>query len=191
MFSVDKLTLHPKANDCLFQHYRALRNIFHDVLGHLELDYLSMSLISPEQELIYFSSCPSLELNLIEMDLWQHDPILLMIDNSDANRLVWNEVYKDSAHFRLRHYKMEKTGICFGLSVLSHFRDFKVIYSFGLFQHEASLDQGLIQNIDTLKAMGKFCLQNIFEVFSKDECVFKLSQKKRHLYVVNPQSDII
>jgi hypothetical protein len=188
---VDKLTLHPKANDCLFQHYRALRNIFHDVLGHLELDYLSMILISSEQELIYFSSSPSLELNLIELNLWQQDPILHLAEKKEGDCLIWNDIYENSAHFKLRHYKMEKTQICFGLSLLSHFRDYKVIYSFGLYRDELSLDQGLIQNIDTLKAMGKFCLQNIFEVFTKDTFFLQSPAQKRHLYIVKPQSDII
>ena len=190
MFSVDKLTLHPKAHDCLFQHYRALRNIFHDVLGHLELDYLSIVLISPSQELIYFSSSPSLELNLIELNLWQHDPILC-IDMLDEEIVVWNEIYQNTALFKLRHYKMEKSGICFGLSIPSRFKQFKVIYSFGMYQHEAKLEQELTKNIITLKAMGKFCLQNIFEVFSADEILEKPGEKKRHLYVIKSQSENI
>lgn len=188
---MDKLTLHPKASVCLFKHYQALRNIFHDVLGHLELDYLSMALINSKHELIFFSSCPSLELNLIELDLWQQDTALLLADKTDGSIVVWDQIYKDSAHFKIRHYKMEKPSICFGMSLLSHVADFKVIYSYGLFQRESGLHQGLLNNIETLKAMGKFCLQNIFEVFSTDEIFYKHQEKKRHLYVVKSGSDII
>ena len=188
---MDKLTLHPKASVCLFKHYQALRNIFHDVLGHLELDYLSMALINSKHELIFFSSCPSLELNLIELDLWQQDTALLLADKTDGSIVVWDQIYKDSAHFKIRHYKMEKPSICFGMSLLSHVADFKVIYSYGLFQRESGLHQGLINNIETLKAMGKFCLQNIFEVFSTDEIFYKHQEKKRHLYVVKSGSAII
>ena len=191
MFIVVKLKLHPKAHDCLFQHYRALRNIFHDVLGHLELDYVSMVLIGSSQELIFFSSLPSIELNLIELDLWRQDPILLLRDIGHEKFVAWDEVYNDAAFFTLKHYKMKKPGIVYGLSLPARFREFQVIYSFGKFQHGSILDQGLVKNIGTLKAMGKYCLQNIFEVVTVEELLAQSVEKKRHLYVVHSQADSI
>jgi hypothetical protein len=188
---VDKLSLHPKAYDCLFKHYRALRNIFHDVLGHLELDFLSMALISPDKEICFFSSCPALELNLIEQNLWKLDPMLNQAYENLEKVLIWEEMYADDAYFKLKHYKIEKTGICYGFSKITQFKTYRVVYSFGVFQPDLSLQSKLQQNIETLLAMGKYCLQNIFEVIDREDTLSKQITKKTHLYVVKPQQDII
>jgi len=188
---VDKLSLHPKAYDCLFKHYRALRNIFHDVLGHLELDYLSMALISPDKELCFFSSCPAMELNLIEQNLWQFDPMLLLHVEKGNEVLIWHELYEGDAYFKLKHYKMEKPGICYGISKISQFKSYQVIYSFGVFQSDLLIQNKLKHHIETLLSMGKYCLQNIFEVIDREDTLNKQQMQKTKLYVVKPQEDII
>jgi hypothetical protein len=72
-FSYSNIQLHPEAKAILFQHYDALTIIFQDVLGLFEVDYMSIAMLNAKHELLFLSSKPSIERNLIEQDLWRHD----------------------------------------------------------------------------------------------------------------------
>lgn len=54
MDTVKKIKLHPSAKDFLFENFAILRRIFSDVLGQLEIDYISIALINKENELFFY-----------------------------------------------------------------------------------------------------------------------------------------
>ncbi len=68
-----EITLHPQAKELLFTHFRTLIKIFNDVLGHLEVDYMAIALLTARNELMFLSSTRAIESNLIEQNLWPLD----------------------------------------------------------------------------------------------------------------------
>jgi hypothetical protein len=160
---VDRIFLHPQAQDFLFEYYRALRLIFNDVLGHLEVDYISIALLNPKQELLFLSSQPSIEQNLIEHGLWSIDPCLQFSGLSHTNVNVWNDLYKKSSLVSLKHYKLDKPKLNFALSKSIVHREYHINYSFGVKTDDPFVHINLLQGIETLVSMGKFCLQNILK----------------------------
>lgn len=160
---VDRIKLHPQAQDWLFKYYRDLRFIFNDVLGHLELDYLSMALLNPKHELIFFSSQPSIEQNLIEHELWQNDPCIQSADLATQAPLIWHEIYQ-APHFRqLNHYKLIKPKLEFVLSKAVVNQDTAISYAFGVKSKDPVVQLNLRNNTKILLSIGKFCLQNIIQ----------------------------
>ena len=155
------ITLHPAAKDFLFKHYRSMKRIFGDVLGLLEVDYLSITLITPQNELLFLSSQPSIECNLIEHGLWQYDPCLNKAFLCGTSHQYWNNVYLQPVHKKLLHYKQEIFEFGFGLAIPHLFREFRVIYTFGFKATDASTKQKIENNIAKLRNMGQYCLQNI------------------------------
>lgn len=165
---MDRIILHPQAQDFLFEYYRALRLIFNDVLGHLEVDYISIALLNPKQELLYLSSQPSIEQNLIEHGLWNKDPCLHALHLNLNEVHIWNDLYKKPALTPLKHYKLEKPGFKFALSKPIIYKDFQIIYSFGVKTEDPFVHINLLQAIETLVSIGKFCLQNIHKEIHLD-----------------------
>jgi hypothetical protein len=181
---VDKICLHPQAQDLLFEYYRALRLIFNDVLGHLELDYLSFALINPEQELLFLSSQPSIEQNLIEQNLWLQDPCLNHLTSAADCNLIWNEIYQKPGLELLKHFKLIKPRLEFVFSRRVMIQDYGITYSFGVKSYDPMVQFNLIQNVDTLLSMGKFCLQNILKEIHLELPPALLKKSNQHLNLV-------
>lgn len=175
------ISLHPHAKDFLFQHYRTLTKIFSNVLGLLEIDYLSISLITPKHELLFLSSKPSIEANLIEHNLWQLDPCYQEIFYNQDKIQWWEELYCDQ---RLRYFKQTVNKFTMGLSIPAKFNEFHVVYSFGLKSSNEIIKKRIQNNIDKLNSIGKFCLQSILDTIPLPD--------RQRIYSVNrPQLKLV
>jgi hypothetical protein len=165
---VDRIFLHPNAQDFLFEYYRPLRIIFNDVLGHLEIDYISIAILNPKKELIFLSSQPSIEQNLIERGLWGNDPCLQFSGFSNNKITIWTEEYNKSDLISLKHYKLEKPKFKFAISNPIQYQNHYVSYSFAVKSEDPFVHINLINDIETLMSIGKFCLQNISKEITLD-----------------------
>jgi len=65
--------LHPQALDIQFRHRKEISRRFSDVLGLFNIDHLTILIANPIHEILFFSTTPSIEFNLISSDLWPHD----------------------------------------------------------------------------------------------------------------------
>ena len=183
---VDRICLHPQAQDWLFEYYRDLRIIFNDVLGHLELDYLSMALLNPSRELLFFSSQPSIEQNLIEHQLWPFDPCIQSAHLKPEQEFIWHELYQSPSLAQLKHYKMFKPKLAFAFSKAVVVEDYAITYAFGVKSQDPAIHFNLFNNTKILLSMGKFCLQNIVQELNLNFLpprFFKTNRQHLHLVV--------
>ena len=157
------ITLHPEVMDVLFKHYQSLRRLFYDVLGHLEIDYMSVALLNPKNELLFLSSRPSIERNLIDNKLWAFDASLHNDFFLQGKARVWDELYQDEWRKPLWEYKQKSHGYSMGISIPSTFEEYRVVYSFALKSTEERIKNKVINKIETLTSMGRFCLKNIMQ----------------------------
>lgn len=153
--------LHPSAQEMLFSHYRLLRRVFNDVLGLFEIDYLAITIINSKSEILFFSSQPSIEYNLIEKDLWQLDPSYHGVFLNQEKPQTWEMLYPQNKKNQLRYYKQEAHNYSTGLTIPSRFEEKRVVYSFALTSLEESIQKHFHQNALRLTQIGQFCLQNI------------------------------
>lgn len=164
--SCTTITLHPQAREYLFEHFVMLKVIFNDVLGHLEIDYMSIALLNPQNELFFLSSKPSIECNLIENNLWAFDPSFQHEFFMQDKPQLWDEVYQNDWHALVRQYKQESPGFSMGISIPSVFDKYRVVYSFALKSTNESIKNNIANKIQTLLSMGKFCLRNIIQAIA-------------------------
>jgi hypothetical protein len=164
--SCTTITLHPKARDFLFEHFVMLKVLFNDVLGHLEIDYMSIALLNSQNELLFLSSKPSIECNLIENNLWAFDPSLQYEFFMQDQPKLWDEVYQAERHKLVRQYKQESQGFSMGISIPSVFDEYRVVYSFALKSKNESIKNNITNKIQTLLSMGRFCLRNIIQTIA-------------------------
>ena len=155
------MTLHPSAESMLFLHYRTIRSIFNRVLGLIEVDYLSITLLTPQNELIFFSSYPSIEQNIIEQNLWQTDPSYQAHFFYQNRAQSWDELYPKETFNQLRQYKQDIPAFSTGLSIPTQYNQYRVTYCFALKSKHTLIQQAFQKNIKNLTSLGQFCLQNI------------------------------
>lgn len=171
--SVSAITLHPQAKTFLFEHYFTLKRVFSDVIGLLEIDYLSIALITRKNELLFFSSSPGIESNLIEHNLWQLDKSYQEEFIQSAQAQWWEVLYPKDKQNNLRHYKQEAEGFSIGLAIPAQFEQFRVVYSLAWKSRDETIKNKLQNEIDNLVSMGKFCLMKILKKIplpSKQRC---------------------
>ncbi len=166
---MDKIILHPQAQNLLFKYYRVLRIIFNDVLGHLEIDYLSIGLLNNHHQICFLSSMPAIEQNLIQHQVWQSDPVYQEDFFNQQDILIWTDTYQDDELYR---FKLAIPKFAFAISLPSVYEDFQVNYSFGLKSDDPYAHIRLLQNTDTLLSIGKYALSKILNIV-RDDIHFK------------------
>ena len=164
--SCTEVNLHPQAKDLLFEHYRTLLRIFREVLGHLEIDYMAIALLSRHNELLFFSSHPSIEYNLIEQNIWQLDASFHPDFFLAGKARLWEDLYHKNGQGSLHHIKQESPKFPIGIAVPSRFEQYQVVYSFASKSNDETVKNNLVNKIDTLGNIGKFCLQKILQTIS-------------------------
>lgn len=156
-----EITPHPMAKELLFKHYHSLRRIFSNVLGQLETDYISISLINSSSQLLIFSSSPSAELNILEKELWQLDKSYQAEFVYQDKPMSWDSIYKRGGSKSLYKYKLTNLGLTEGLIIPSSFESYRAIFSFGFKYFDPTISEMMEQTPNPLLAMGKFCLREI------------------------------
>ena len=178
-------TLHPQAYEILFKYYPILLNIFRDVLGHLELDYISINILTPKHELLMLSSRPAIEQNLIDKYVWQDDMTysLKFIENNTPQ--TWDSLYNEKSAKILRYHKQEVFEYSLGLSIPSSFQELRVVYSFAIKSKNRRDQEKLINNTEILCRMGRFCLQRIIKAIPLPDLDQKVSTKPTLRLIIN------
>jgi hypothetical protein len=171
-----KVTLHPQAEVFLFQHYRVMNKIFHDVLGHLEIDYMGIALLTEADELLFFSSKKSIEFHLIQHKLWPFDACYHPDFIQQGEPRLWEELYHKDWREALHFHKQGAPGFSMGIAVPAQFDEYRVVYSFAVTSTDEAIKTKILNNIETLARMGRFCLQKIMRVIPLPH--------QQHVYVV-------
>lgn len=161
--SCTKINLHPQAAAFLFQHFQVTRRIFNDVLGHLEIDYMGIALLNPKNELLFLSSKPSFEQNLIENNIWAFDGSYSTDFFIQGKAHLWEDLYHDEWREMLHLHKQKIPGFSMGIAVPSIFEEYRVVYSFALKSTNTAIKKEVLNQIETLTCMGRYCLQNIMK----------------------------
>ena|SRR3990167_3338952 len=166
------ITLHPQAGDLLFKHYRTISRIFRDVLGQLEIDYMAIALLTPNNELLFFSSSPGIEWNMIEHNLWL----------SDA-RFQHDFFMQEQAQSWCKH---KPSVFRVGLSIPSVVDEFRVVYTFASKSNDTATQTKIRNNIAMLIRMGRFCLKNIlYELPAFSQKSSPIQQKPQLKLIIN------
>lgn len=178
------VTLHPQAHDFLFRDYRILRRIFEDVLGQLEMNYISINLLTVKNEVLFLSSKPSLEHNLIENQLWQYDLSLQKEFFLQHRAQLWTSLYHDDYRKELQYYKQDVPKLKMGIAMPSFFENNRVVYSFGTQSNDTTIKSYIFNQTETLQKLGQFCLQRIVKAIQLPVGLNLLSEKKPVLKLI-------
>lgn len=177
------ITLHPSAQNALFNNYQTLRYLFSNVLGQVETDHLSIALIDKNNQLFFISSDPSIEQNLIEHEIWQFDGCFQPSFVYQNEMKAWHDLYHPDYVADLYRYKQAAKGFAMGFAIPADFEEFRAIFSFGFKSKDLFLKQHILSQKEKLLAMGKYCLREITETIALPNRT-KVDRAKPHLELI-------
>lgn len=165
------ITLHPNAGSFLFKHYVTVSRIFSNVLGQLEIDYLSIAFINTNNQLFFFSSNPSVQQNLIEQNAClAHGAYQPHFINQKQPKL-WNELDHGIHADCIKKFK-QAHGLLTGITIPAEFDNYKVVFSFGFKNARSFTQKKTPLHCKQLLTLGKYCLREL-----KERLIFPDEQK--------------
>lgn len=156
------ITLHPKAATFLFEHYVTVNRVFADVLGQLDIAYLSIAVVNHHHQLFFFSSKPSIQQNLIEKNLClsygAYQPIFI----HQKQPKLWSELDHGPHAECIEQFKKAHE-LHTGMAIPIELEGYKIIFSFGFKMTNFFALNKTPLYCKQLLTLGKYCFKELKE----------------------------
>lgn len=157
-----KIKLHPEVIEILFENRRYIKSVFSNLKGLHGITHMGMTCIDPNQELVAFSTTPSMEYNLFNQQLWIEDHCFNK-DSNDKNSLLWWD-YQDE---KIEQIKLTNNRLTMGMTIYRPIGDFGFMYSFATNECVKGLRQYYIDNLFGLIDIGDYFYKSLRELYSR------------------------
>lgn len=149
----------------LFSHKNKVDRVFKDVLGLYDIHHIAITHINEKQELLTFSSTPSLEFNLFNSNLWQSDKTYHAAWYQQCLYATWESLYLPEKYHDLYYLKQIKPQYVQGVSLATKTHNAYVIYSFA--SQKKSADSIFVFNTQEklLHTIGSYCYNALQVLF--------------------------
>ena len=155
---------HPQAQPILFQHRRALLNVFSDVMGINEIDHISIACITPMSEVIFLSHTPSIEYQLMTSNLWHYDLLHESRFYTNIQPKLWADLYHPQKQVELHAIKQAKERFTAGFSIPIQRDGIHLVYSFATKSPTPHPELFFLSKLDEFKNMGHYCFNQLSEL---------------------------
>ena len=118
-------------------------------------------------ELLYFSSQPSLGYNLITKDLWQYDCCWDPSVYKNHSFYLWEDAYCKNFYGELKKWKEEKYNYTLGFILVRKVSEFFVIYSFETKSRNKDIFHFYNNSLNDLLGMGDYCFNLLLPIYNK------------------------
>lgn len=164
--STTQTIIHPMASIISFSHKKEIMSLYDDIIGLCHIDYISVEIFSAN-ELVYFSSQPSLGYNLIAKDLWQYDGCWNAIIYKNHSFYLWENAYCKEFYNELKKWKEAHYNYTLGFILVRKVSNFFVIYSFATKSKNKEIFHFYRNSFNELLNMGDYCFNLLLPIYSK------------------------
>lgn len=159
--------LHKDALNLSFLFRKQIWNVFCDVMHLNNIDYISINIIDPGGEIIFFTSNPSFEYNFYCNTLCKYDKCLSPEFYKNKAFYSWEEAFDQKHASDLLLEKLEKYKFKFGCCFVRKLGDFYVIYSFASKATSNSHYEYYLKNANDMLRIGDICYQSLRSLYEK------------------------
>jgi hypothetical protein len=151
-----QVSLHPNLFKTLFAHQHKVSPVFKDVLGLYDIHHIAISHISNNQ-LLTFSSTPSLEFNLFKSHLWRYDTTYQSNWYRSCTMASWPSLYTAEHYDELYYIKQIKHAFPLGLSFTLQQAEGYTIYSIASNKYGQPTQDLFEHQQDQFYKIGRYC----------------------------------
>lgn len=190
--------LHINVMDILFKHQSQISKKFSDIKGVFNIDHVAIIIVNPRNEMVLFSSAPSVEFNLIVQGLWKFDMSFNPGFHTEGKILFWEDAYQNTYKKEIKYTKETQHNFSLGFNLIRKIQGFNLIYSFATRQNKSNLYEfyeNLTQELISLGDYGYKLLRDIYGYYSDNydppivDSSNHPSKKERHLRLITGNYD--
>lgn len=159
--------LHHNITDILFNHKKEILNKFLDIKGLHFIDHIAIILINPKNEIIVFSSTPSVEYNLLIKELWRYDMTFNPSLFSDGDLFWWHDSYHREFMLDIRQMKEYLHKFTLGVNLVKKTENFNFVYSFATRNKDIDMSEYYLDVKDDLFRIGNYGYNLIRDIYSR------------------------
>jgi len=179
-----QILLHPDIENILFRHRKQISLQMSNIIGIHHIDYVSYSIITPHNQLVIFSSTPSVEHNLIHLNLLCMDNMYNPVLYTDSRLCWWNEEYTPSVAASLRKVKEIDHGYTHGFGFGRHIQDVKMTYSFATRADISDAKLFYLRHHADLIKLGDYGLKQLAQITGQYLSPEAEVSNRRHLSLI-------
>ena len=162
---------HPQLLELLFAFKGKVSNVFRDVLGLHEIHHIALTHINNNQELITFSSTPSLEYNLFSGQLWRYDLSYSPQWYHLCTQAYWPALYHPNRYDELYYLKQIKHAFPLGLSLAATLNEKQVIFSLASHKSCLATQEVFTNQRDDFYKIGQYCSNMLNPLFEQCDTI--------------------
>jgi len=163
--NLGNIKLHDDLLDILFKHKKDISLKLSDIRGMFNIDHVSINILNSRNELIIFSSTPSVEFNLIMNGLWKYDRSFLPTFLEDRSLFWWENAYMDGNKKIIKQIKEEMHGYTLGFGLTQKIDTLNLIYSYATRSKEKNLKDYYISHKNDLLLVGDYAFRLLRDIY--------------------------
>jgi hypothetical protein len=156
--------LHQNVLGILFENRRYMRSVYNDIRGLYGINHFSLSLKSPTEEQVFFSTTPSIEYNLISKKLWVFDEAYYNRVFQTTNVAWWNETDSKEKE-RIEKIRLADNNFTLGMTINRYVDEHVLRYSFATSIVSMNLREYYLSNLSSLIDIGDYCYKLLRSVY--------------------------
>ena len=160
------VTLSPDVVNISFRHRKEISRVFNDVLGLHDIDHVSIDIVNAQNELIYFSTTPSMGYNLISSNMWLYDGSISPTFFKSYSFYYWDQTYHQNFFDAIKKIKETEHGFSFGFTLVRKVNGFYILYSFATRGNTLERKLFFQSHVDELLKIGDFCYKSIRSLYA-------------------------
>ena len=162
----NQVTLHPDFIKTLFAYKNNVSSIFNDILGLYEISHFAISYIDSQNEMLTFSSTPSLEFNLFSSNLWLFDNTYQDYWFTLCSVSPWQALYKPECYDQLFYLKQLKHDYPIGVSMAAKTSDSYTIFSLASHAEDSQTQEYFANHYADFYKIGEYCSQALMPLLA-------------------------
>jgi hypothetical protein len=156
---------HPQFLEALFAFKSKVSHVFNDVLGLHDISHIAITHVSPQQEILTFSSTPAMEFNLFNSNLWRFDKTYHPDWFRTCTQADWQSLYIHERYDELYYLKQAKHHYPIGYSLVAKLEDNFFIYSLASKRSCSHTRELFANQYDDFYKIGQYCTNMLGSLF--------------------------
>lgn len=182
------MKLHKEALNASYENRYFLKRTFSDVLGIHGINHCSINILSPNDEIMFFSSTPGHAFEICSRNLHHNDPIINPCNFKNKKRYSWYDANSENTLKELELAEIRERVFNFhgGFVLVRNLSGFIIMYSYAFSENSNELEERSYENENVFYAIGDWVcdkIKNLYQQYNNIDTPLKRDMNSNILFM--------
>jgi len=167
------VVLHKDVLTVSYKHRFEIKKYFKEVVGLYGIDHVSLDLVSPDGEMLFFSGTPSHGYEICSRGFGQYDGAISPTYYKKFEFYWWKDVVHGRFNDEINYIRDIKHKFRHGFMLVRHWNDFYIIYSFATKTLNTEFPSVIVNHLNHLFGLGDYLYNEVRDTYAEYTGVHK------------------